>query len=237
MAIPDLENGYTRIANEIVEALARVNLSAYESRVLWFILRKTYGWGKKTDWLTLSQFASCIGIDRRLVHRGIISLSSKKMIIIDRDDKGNIRYGIQKNFEKWKVSSKKMTVINRDDRVSSKEMNRVSSKEIPTKETITKETITKEKIKKIPPTLEDVIAYCQERDKGVDPQTWFDFYTAKNWMIGKNRMVDWRAAVRTWERGRNNGNGGNGDDLNAWAKRKQEQLSLEADVPDHIGEV
>jgi len=53
----------------------------------------------------------------------------------------------------------------------------------------------------IPPTLEEVVAYCQERNNGVDPQKWYDFYSAKGWMIGKNKMRDWKAAVRTWERG------------------------------------
>lgn len=51
-----------------------------------------------------------------------------------------------------------------------------------------------------PPTLEEVAAYCQERNNGVDPQKWYDFYAAKGWMIGKNKMKDWKAAVRTWER-------------------------------------
>ena len=51
-----------------------------------------------------------------------------------------------------------------------------------------------------PPTIEEVAAYCQERNNGVDPQKWYDFYAAKGWMIGKNKMKDWKAAVRTWER-------------------------------------
>lgn len=123
----------------------RINLSAYESRVLWFLFRKTYGWKKKTDWIALSQFSSCIGLDRRLIHRAIKELSSKKMIVIERDDSQRLKYGFQKDYDKWKPSSKKMTVINRDDGLSSKEMTGLSSKEIPTKETITKETITKEK--------------------------------------------------------------------------------------------
>lgn len=53
-----------------------------------------------------------------------------------------------------------------------------------------------------PPSLEEVKAYCEERQNGIDPQTFIDFYTSKDWMIGKNRMSDWRAAVRTWERNR-----------------------------------
>lgn len=52
----------------------------------------------------------------------------------------------------------------------------------------------------IPPRIEDVTAYCQERGKGIDAQRWFDHYTANGWMVGKNRMKDWRAAVRNWER-------------------------------------
>lgn len=51
-----------------------------------------------------------------------------------------------------------------------------------------------------PPTLEEVAAYCKERNNGVDPQKWYDFYSAKGWMIGKNKMKDWKAAVRTWEK-------------------------------------
>lgn len=51
-----------------------------------------------------------------------------------------------------------------------------------------------------PPSLEDVRAYCLERGKGIDPEAWYDFYTSKGWMVGKNRMKDWKAAVRTWER-------------------------------------
>lgn len=52
-----------------------------------------------------------------------------------------------------------------------------------------------------PPTLEDVINYCLERKNGVDAKKWFNFYSAKGWMVGKNKMKDWKAAVRTWERG------------------------------------
>ena len=53
-----------------------------------------------------------------------------------------------------------------------------------------------------PPTLDEVREYCQERGKGVDPEKWFDFYSSKGFMIGKNKMKDWRAAVRTWEKNR-----------------------------------
>ena len=52
------------------------------------------------------------------------------------------------------------------------------------------------------PTLEEVEEYCLHRQNDVDPITFVNFYQAKDWYIGKNRMKDWQAAVRTWERNR-----------------------------------
>ncbi len=51
-----------------------------------------------------------------------------------------------------------------------------------------------------PPTLEEVRAYCQERQNNVDPERFINHYTSNGWLVGKNKMKDWKAAVRTWER-------------------------------------
>ena len=50
-----------------------------------------------------------------------------------------------------------------------------------------------------PPSMDDVKAYCQERGNAVNPEKWYDYYTANGWKVGKNPMKDWKAAVRTWE--------------------------------------
>ena len=50
------------------------------------------------------------------------------------------------------------------------------------------------------PTLQEVKAYCIERKNDVDPERFIDFYESNGWMVGKNKMKDWRAAVRNWER-------------------------------------
>lgn len=52
----------------------------------------------------------------------------------------------------------------------------------------------------VPPTVNDVARYCAERNNHVDAQNFVDFYSSKNWMIGRNKMSDWKASVRTWER-------------------------------------
>lgn len=59
----------------------------------------------------------------------------------------------------------------------------------------------------ITPTLEEVTAYCHERKNDVDPEQWMDHYTSNGWKVGKSKMVDWKAAVRTWEKSEFSGNG------------------------------
>ena len=63
----------------------------------------------------------------------------------------------------------------------------------------------------IPPTVDEVASYCQERGNGIDPEAFVDFYASKGWMVGKNPMKDWKAAVRTWERSEGRGTSGAGN--------------------------
>ncbi|WP_081618900.1 YdaU family protein [Thioalkalivibrio sp. ARh3] len=64
----------------------------------------------------------------------------------------------------------------------------------------------KRRAKFTPPSVDQVAEYCRERGNHVDPQQFVDFYEAKGWMVGKNKMRDWKAAVRTWEKNRGNAN-------------------------------
>ena len=50
------------------------------------------------------------------------------------------------------------------------------------------------------PSVEDIETYCNERNNNINPNAFYDYYESKDWMIGKNRMKDWKAAIRTWER-------------------------------------
>ena len=51
----------------------------------------------------------------------------------------------------------------------------------------------------VPPTVDEVRSYCQDRQNGIDPQRFIDHYTSNGWMVGRTKMKDWQAAVRTWE--------------------------------------
>ena len=136
MANPQIENGHVDLANDLVEALAKIRLSGEESQILWSILRKTYGWHKKEDHISLSQFSLMTGIKRQNVLRALTKLASKKIIaVIKKDDSIINMYRIQKDFDNWQPLSKKITtpktVINIDKRGESKMMH--------TKENNTKE--------------------------------------------------------------------------------------------------
>ena len=51
-----------------------------------------------------------------------------------------------------------------------------------------------------PPSVSDVSDYCNLNGYGIDPESFVDFYASKGWMVGKNKMKDWKASVRTWVR-------------------------------------
>ena len=56
------------------------------------------------------------------------------------------------------------------------------------------------KKKFVPPTLDEVAAYCNERHNGISPSAFIDYYEARGWKYGTSKpMVNWKAAVRTWE--------------------------------------
>jgi len=97
MARPQLENGHTRIANEILERLMKLHLPPNQWRVLLCIIRKTYGYQRKVDYIANSQIVSMTGLGKTVVSRALHSLSD--MNIINR--KGKF-IGFQKDWEKWR---------------------------------------------------------------------------------------------------------------------------------------
>ena len=60
-----------------------------------------------------------------------------------------------------------------------------------------------------PPNADEVQRYCQERNNTVDAQRFVSYYESNGWMVGKNKMKDWKAAVRSWERKENTRSGSN----------------------------
>jgi len=153
MANPQIENGYTKIANEVMEALCGIRISGEARQCLDVIIRKTWGYNKRFDYIALSQFTELTGLERPTVYRGIVKLVKMNLIKITRNEKskrvGNM-YQINKDFDCWKVLSKKITansdlgVIKKDNEVLSKKIQSViknDNNKRQTKRQYTKESI------------------------------------------------------------------------------------------------
>lgn len=109
MATPQIENGYTKIANEILEALSKTNLNGEAWKVLMVIFRKTYGFNKKVDKIALSQFVLATSLKKPAVCRALKRLINMNIIIkIDNDEIGIYRFN--KDFDTWKSLTKLLTL-------------------------------------------------------------------------------------------------------------------------------
>jgi phage replication O-like protein O len=129
-ASPQLENGFTRIANELFEALIAARLSGGEFKIVWAIIRKTYGFNQKIDRIPLSQFEALTGIPRKRCHKLLSQLVDKGVVLKGGQGK-RVTYGVQKDYTQWRMSPKKGTksgVPQKDDKVSPKKGTKVSPK-------------------------------------------------------------------------------------------------------------
>lgn len=99
MADVQLENGYTRIANPILEALAKMSLNGTQWRILLVIFRYTYGYGRKEHELSLSFISAATGCDKRQLQRELKDLESKRIITQKVGVKRIIAFN--KNYDDW----------------------------------------------------------------------------------------------------------------------------------------
>lgn len=108
---PQLEDGFTPIANAIMDALARTRFSGYERSVLDFLFRKTYGWSKKSDLISLSQFVDATRISKPNVVHTLNRLVKRNVIGVVKSDNGNLtRYEFNKHYGEWVALSKSTTL-------------------------------------------------------------------------------------------------------------------------------
>jgi phage replication O-like protein O len=98
MASPQVENGYTRIANELLEQFSMPGMNGSELRIVLVITRKTYGFGKTSDRISLSQFSKATGMNRAQAVETLRSLIEKKVVI-----KVDGVFKLNKNYEEWVV--------------------------------------------------------------------------------------------------------------------------------------
>jgi phage replication O-like protein O len=142
MANPKIENGYFRTANELGEALAKIRIPGQARQIFDFIFRKTDGYGKTEDWISLGQFIKGTGIpDKKGVIRAIHKLEIMNLIG-KKANESEPSYWINKDYDTWKPLAKMPTLAKRSTSVGRK-ANKPLAVKPPTINNITKDNITK----------------------------------------------------------------------------------------------
>lgn len=101
MANPSVKNGHIKIANELIEHFATVNITGQEWRIIWVLLRKTWGWEdgdrrKDWDWISITQFEKMTGMKKSNVYNSLKSLLVKRLIL-----KQDNRLKFNQNYNEW----------------------------------------------------------------------------------------------------------------------------------------
>lgn len=146
MNTPQLENGFTQIANEVVEKLSLLHMSGNEWMIWWVVLRKTWGWKKKEDRISLTQFQKLTGLSRPAVVLALDRLVAKNVLVAKPLPLGK-QFSFNKDHTTW-TSSEKATSSIINTKVVAKPLLPIVAKPLHTKETTTKETIQKKIIHK-----------------------------------------------------------------------------------------
>lgn len=94
------KNRYTKLRNEVLEVLSQINLPPYEWRVLLCILRKTYGWNKKSDFISVSQIAELTGLPRSHACRAKQRLLERNILFFNKG-----KLGLNKNYNTWSITN------------------------------------------------------------------------------------------------------------------------------------
>jgi len=137
---PQLENGYTSLANELLEELIKINLSGQELRSCLFVIRKTYGYHKKEDFISLSQFQLNLSISKIRASQIIKVLVERKILTVTKNINGLTKcYMFNKQYNEWKTVNKNINRIEKPNETVKVFLNPPLRKILTTKETLTKE--------------------------------------------------------------------------------------------------
>ncbi len=165
MANPQKESGHLEIANSIVEKLIAAPLSGAEFRVLFFILRKTWGWNKKEDFISIGQIVMKSQLARRTVCEAMNKLVMKRLLV---KKKGYInKLNFNKDYDAWVVMKRSLGSYEKVTGVVMKSQPKVVMKSYPTinnKNTHIKDTITKDSSISLPKNKYPLIENIQEND-------------------------------------------------------------------------
>ncbi len=105
MASPQLEAGYTRIANELLERIAAFDFTKRQYKLLLAIIRLTYGYNRKMAHISNHQLATLTGLEPGNMRRAVLELVAMGCVSKQHGEQGYL-IGIRKDYSRWKCVSK-----------------------------------------------------------------------------------------------------------------------------------
>lgn len=231
-----MEKGFIKLQRKITEWEWYDDIP---TKVLWFHILLTVNW-KEKKWhgeiikpgeiiTSIDHLADEVNLSSMQVRRALKNLQKTGEIKLTTTNR--FTKIIVKNYKKYQNCNNQTTSHKADKQKDTDKKQKSNNNQTTNKQqTNNKQTTTTKEYKEVkeedisldisskekskrkftPPTVEEVIDYCKQRNNKVDAETFIDFYSSKDWMIGKNKMKDWKACVRTWERREKSSSGANG---------------------------
>lgn len=182
--VADIDDGYTRFANELLEAIASADLTARQLKVMLAYVRKTYGFNKKTDRIADEQIAQLTGLSRQNVNKAKKELISMNCLFMD----GN-QIGVNSEVSAWQFS-KCLQVSNFVSKLETKNVSKLETLNVSKLETHKRHSLkTKENINKPPISPKKVSQKFDpletELPDWLSAETWLSWVTYRK-EIGKS---------------------------------------------------
>ncbi len=124
MANPQTENGFTKIANEILEVLIRTRLSGQELKISLLVIRKTYGFNKKVDFISLTQMAKALACSKIRCAQVVKNLEAMKVLTVNENINGvGKSYRFNKDYSQWNTVNKNINRIEKTKQTVNENIN------------------------------------------------------------------------------------------------------------------
>ena len=191
------EDNFTVVPNDIIR---NPDLSDGAKILLIYLLSCSDDWD-----FNVKGVSTCLGISTGAVSGRLKELQEKGFVAIkkSRTEEGKIGSWTWDVYEYPHSNLPNVVLPNVDlPNVVLPNVENLNGKEILIERNTNSKEIPKERNIFRKPTFEEVQAYCLERNNGIDPEQFIDYYESKGWVVGKSKMKDWKACVRTWERNR-----------------------------------
>jgi phage replication O-like protein O len=186
--VADCDDGYTKIANELLEAAMSADLTVRQLKIVLAVIRKTYGFNKKTDRITNTQIASMTGIHHTHICKAKNELLERNILVMTGRE-----IGVNKVVSCWKsdISQVSKTLADVANKTLAKSANTNVPSQLNTKDTL-KDNKEKEILKDITPSAKKYVSKKQDTNPAKQTITDLD-YSSWPAMPSEQVMTDWKA--------------------------------------------